>query len=115
MLTACIASCTDSSGSYTCGCPAGTTLDIDGKTCIGRAKAFHLLTCMVLKVSFIYRFVSLLIGFPDEDECATGADLCNCGGLIGCAPSCSNTPGSYDCGCSSGFGLDLDDITCIGK
>ena len=40
----------------------------------------------------------------DVDECAAGAD--------GCAVLCTNTPGSFACGCSAGFQLRPDGLTC---
>ena len=35
-LTGCTASCINNVSSYTCGCSAGFTLDVDGETCIGK-------------------------------------------------------------------------------
>ena len=43
----------------------------------------------------------------DIDECAT---------LNGnCSYICTNTNGSYQCSCRSGYKLDIDTISCIGK
>ena len=53
--------------------------------------------------------------FADEDECTTGSHSCNCGGLVGCTASCTNNDGSYSCGCSAGFTLGADGITCVGE
>ena len=32
----------------------------------------------------------------------------------GCAQLCANTPGSYQCGCNSGYTLNLDGHNCSG-
>lgn len=51
---------------------------------------------------------------PDEDECLTGHS-CSCGALVGCTVTCSNTVGSYDCTCSTGFTLDATLLNCISE
>ena len=33
---------------------------------------------------------------------------------MGCGPACTNTVGSYKCGCIEGFTVSADGITCIG-
>ena len=43
----------------------------------------------------------------DIDECAQGTD--------GCHQICENLEGSFQCNCSVGLELDVDDMTCIGK
>ena len=44
---------------------------------------------------------------PDVDECAEDTD--------GCLHTCTNTIGSFICGCNStGYTLDDDGITCHG-
>ena len=53
--------------------------------------------------------------FSDEDECAIGTATCTCLSLTGCATTCTNTDGSFDCGCSAGFIVGLDGITCAGE
>ena len=48
-----------------------------------------------------------LISFlPDIDECSRGID--------NCSHKCTNTLGSFVCGCIDGFHLDNDGTTCIG-
>ena len=58
----------------------------------------------------------LFILLPDVDECAVGIHTCTCGSQSqGCTATCTNTDGTYVCGCSLGFVLDVDGLTCIGK
>ena len=42
----------------------------------------------------------------DIDECAEGSD--------GCVQSCTNTVGSYECSCTTGYRLASDDHRCNG-
>lgn len=49
------------------------------------------------------------MGYIDINECAS--DSTN-----ECNQNCSNTPaGSYTCYCITGYELDSDDTTCVGK
>lgn len=43
----------------------------------------------------------------DIDECAENTD--------GCAQLCTNTVGSFTCGCRTGYDLSSDGRTCQGK
>ena len=43
---------------------------------------------------------------PDIDECAAETD--------DCSQTCTNTVGSFTCGCNSGYTLDDDGINCNG-
>ena len=43
---------------------------------------------------------------PDVDECSSNNG--------GCAQVCTKTPGSYTCGCDSGYELDGDGFSCNG-
>ena len=43
----------------------------------------------------------------DIDECAEETD--------DCSQTCTNTIGSFTCGCNSGYLLDTDGFTCSGK
>ena len=58
-----------------------------------------------------------MFSFVDVDECAIGNIACTCGALdvFGCGITCLDTPGSYACGCSTGFVLETDLVTCIGE
>ena len=51
----------------------------------------------------IHTLISIL---PDIDECSTETD--------NCLYMCTNIPGSFVCGCESGYHLDSDGFTCIG-
>ena len=44
--------------------------------------------------------------FVDIDECSVGTH--------DCSQTCTNTIGSYICGCNPGFVLDSDGATCNG-
>ena len=43
----------------------------------------------------------------DIDECSDGTDNCE--------QTCTNTPGSFVCGCFSGFSLDANGVNCTGR
>ena len=45
--------------------------------------------------------------FLDQNECTNGVASCN--------HHCQNTPGDYYCYCKTGYKLDIDNETCIGK
>ena len=44
---------------------------------------------------------------PDSDECSQENG--------GCSQLCVNTHGSYHCACATGYNLDLDNTTCLGR
>ena len=44
--------------------------------------------------------------FSDIDECNDGND--------NCSQTCTNTVGSFVCGCNISYLLDIDGVTCIG-
>ena len=44
--------------------------------------------------------------FSDIDECSDETDDCD--------HTCTNTVGSFICGCNSGYELDSDGLTCNG-
>ena len=41
--------CVNTPGSYQCGCPAGYTLDSDGKTCNSKSEPTHILFTRMFK------------------------------------------------------------------
>ena len=49
----------------------------------------------------------LIVFLADIDECALN--------ISGCNQKCTNTIGSYFCFCYSGYKLNKDNETCIGK
>ena len=42
----------------------------------------------------------------DVNECGDDTD--------GCSQTCTNTEGSFTCGCNSGYVMDSDGVTCNG-
>ena len=44
--------------------------------------------------------------YSDIDECGDGTH--------NCSQTCTNTNGSFTCGCNDGYLLDLDEVTCNG-
>lgn len=88
--------CTNTNGSYFCSCTSGYTLIGDRMTCNGMFKVnSNILSaeCMCLK--------------PDTNECTIANG--------NCSQICTNTIGSYQCYCSSGYFLEVDNRTCNGK
>jgi len=82
--------CSNTIGSYECNCPDGWKHDTDEQAEFG---CIH-----------------------DEDECVLDATICNENGdgFGNPAPGrifaiCTNTVGSYDCECDTGYGLTADD------
>ena len=57
----------------------------------------------------IHKYIIILLNFiyPDIDECRDGTD--------DCTQTCTNTDGSFTCGCNTGYLLDTDGFTCNGK
>ena len=92
----CAQVCTNTPGSYTCGCNPGYELDGDGFSCNGNVDKSKLISRLVL-----------IFKFSDIDECSSNNG--------GCAQVCTNTPGSYTCGCNPGYELDGDGFSCNGK
>ena len=55
-----------------------------------------------------YTFILIHVNFAnsDIDECSIGTD--------NCSQTCTNTKGSFTCGCNRGYLLDIDAATCNG-
>ena len=51
---------------------------------------------------YTYTFI-----YPDIDECSNGTDTCT--------QTCTDTHGSFTCGCNTGYELDTDGFTCNSK
>ena len=62
-------------------------------------------SCTYIK-TVTYVIVTNLCMFSDIDECSYGTDSCS--------QICTNTVGSFICGCNSGYVLDSDGVTCNG-
>ena len=59
-----------------------------------------------LKKTVTYVILTNIRMFSDIDECSEGTH--------NCFQICTNTDGSFICGCNSGYALDSDGVTCIG-
>ena len=65
------------------------------------------LTIMFVTVNINTLIVLALSTSTDINECSIGNG--------GCQQTCINTPGSYHCGCRSGYKLTSDNTTCEGN
>ena len=54
----------------------------------------------------IYSNYLLFLLFADIDECQSGRS--------NCSQTCTNTFGSFTCGCMPGYSLQEDGVTCTG-
>ena len=57
----------------------------------------------ILKYSCIHEYI---FTFVDVDECIDGTN--------NCFQTCTNTNGSFNCGCYSGYLLNIDGANCNG-
>ncbi len=48
----------------------------------------------------------MVVTVVDIDECNIGTYACTCDGLPDCTVSCTDTDGSYVCGCSAGYHIE---------
>ena len=55
--------------------------------------------------TYIHSYI-IIIHHLDIDPCSEG--------LHGCSQTCTNTLGSFTCGCNNGYLLDTDGAICIG-
>ena len=110
--------CINNGQSFTCSCNSGYTLDQNGRTCNGvllwcsyRIALTIIYTCLLVAEGLgrlVAHSSSVLFHFPaDINECSANTD--------NCAQTCSNTVGSFTCGCNSGFTLDSNGRTCSGE
>ena len=64
----------------------------------------------ILVYALIFRWIYNLIRYyfynVDVDECGDDTD--------GCSQTCTNTEGSFTCGCTDGYVLNVDGTTCDG-
>ena len=68
-----------------------------------RHTQIHIMYTYIYLLMKMHIFISIL---PDIDECNDGTD--------NCPHICTNTIGSFFCGCNDGFLLDIDQTACIG-
>ena len=62
---------------------------------------------LILSDNFLPQTIQTL--YLDIDECSSG------NGLSPCQQTCTNTIGSYNCGCISGYALQSNGYNCSGK
>ena len=101
--------CINTAGGFRCECNSGLQLNSDQRTCSGEFSS-------LLEVRIMASFMSVLqlvitskhfATFPDINECASSNG--------GCAQVCTNSVGSFQCSCNSGYTLNGDGRTCSGK
>lgn len=91
--TWCEQKCINTLGSYECGCHDGYELEYDNQTCSG---------------TFIHKLLFILhVCCIEIDECLIDNGGCN--------QTCTNTPGSYNCSCNTGYLLLEDQVSCAGN
>ena len=97
--------CSNTIGSYTCGCRTGYTLASDRMSCNGRS--IDILMIVRPTQDLVNIMLCLLNhAYIDINECDEGTD--------GCAQTCTNTIGSYTCSCGAGYRLADDNLGCNG-
>ena len=90
--------CVNIIGSYRCGCSRqGYRIQMDGISCQSE------LEFIVWYVVTTYGIVCKIL---DIDECSEDSD--------NCAQNCTDTDGSFDCSCRSGYRLANDSQGCDG-
>ena len=82
------ANCSNSFGSYSCFCFNG--FEGNGFNCSGMCVFLHLLVGKMLSTSLIYTNADINECDQDLDNCDINAE-------------CSNTIGSYNCTCNTGY------------
>ena len=95
----CMHTCTNTIGSFSCGCNTGFELDSDGATCNGEYYMKH-----TKKHNMYVQNHTYISNHLEINECGDGV----------CTQICTNTEGSFTCECNSGYQLDADGTTCNG-
>ena len=93
----CSYECAVINGAEQCYCPAGFELSIGGTQCIGTYTK-----CIVYMVE--EHHMTYILVYVDRDECA----------ISPCEQLCSNTEGSFQCGCMTGYELLGNQRNCTG-
>ena len=89
--------CTNNVGSFICDCQTGYTLTSNGLSCIGKYRLY---------LSSIKALTSVFFSSnSDVNECSSGNG--------GCDQDCTNSVGSFQCSCNSGYSLAADGTTCV--
>ena len=65
-------------------------------------------TCKSIDKMFHFHFIVFLQNFTDVNECEQPDNA-------GCSHTCTNTEGSYMCGCPVGLQLSNNQHTCVGE
>ena len=91
--------CTNTDGSFQCSCRTGYSLSSDGLSCNG--KASNRVTVAYLSKSYF-----VIKTFSDVNECQASNG--------GCEQVCTNTDGSFQCSCRTGYSLSSDGLNCNG-
>ena len=89
----CNQTCNNTVGSFSCSCGIGYILAANNLDCEGRHRILH---------ANVENFL-----FSDMDECQTNNGGCN--------QICTNTVGSFECSCGTGYTLAADNLNCDGK
>ena len=57
--------------------------------------------------TYIHSCIIIIPNYLEIDECSDGTH--------DCSHTCTNTEGSFTCGCNSGYLLDVNGKSCIGR
>ena len=92
----CVETCTNTVGSFYCECNMGYELNSDGATCDGEYYIKHTHNYIQRKKHNLYvQNHTYISNHLDIDECSDGTH--------DCSQTCTNTVGSFTCGCNNGY------------